>query len=482
MSFAALLAGRSGRSEAHVQTAMFSKHYQPKKVVMYSMLPSLTLSALILLSTGSCSQPVVEELPLAFPGAEGFGKYTTGGRGGKVIVVTNLNDDGPGSLRSAIRQKEPRIIVFAVSGTIALESPLDINYGNLTIAGQSAPGDGICLRNYPVNIKADNVIIRFMRFRLGDEKKQEADAISGVRGNENIIIDHCSMSWATDECASFYNNRNFTLQWCIISESLNESVHEKGPHGYGGIWGGKNATFHHNLIASHNSRLPRFSGSSTTPNTPDELVDFRNNVIYNWMNNNVYGGERGRYNIVNNYFKPGPSTVSSRKGRILNPSQPYGKFFVFGNFLYGNSAISENNRLGVVADHLDSTLVEKSFAVEPVTTQPAEVAYEAVLESAGASLHRDAVDDRIVKEVRSGKSPFGKKGNGIIDSQENVGGWPELKSLPAPIDSDSDGMPDEWEKQHGLNAHDPSDANKRNLEKNYDNIEVYLNSLVQLKK
>jgi pectate lyase len=447
------------------------------------MMRNLLYNVLIFLSITSCAQqPATVQNPtqaLAFPEAEGFGKYTTGGRGGKVFIVSNLNDDGPGSLRDAIKRKEPRIIVFAVSGTIALESALSINTGDVTIAGQTAPGDGICLRNYPVKVNADNVIIRYIRFRLGDEKGQQDDAISGIRQN-NIIIDHCSMSWATDECASFYGNKNFTLQWCIISESLNHSVHEKGDHGYGGIWGGKGASFHHNLMASHNSRMPRFSGSSTTPNTPDELVDFRNNVIYNWMSNNTYGGEKGRYNMVNNYYKTGPST-KSKKPWIVNPSSPYGLFFMSGNVLHGNEAISKNNKSGVKADHPDSVFIDKPFSVESISEKSAEEAFNQVLKGAGASLRRDAVDMRIVEEARTGNSESGIGKNGIIDSQKDVGGWPELKSTPALADADQDGMPDEWEKSNKLNPNDATDAPANTLSKAYTNIEVYINSLTQPK-
>lgn len=440
-------------------------------------------SAFILISVASCAQqPATIQnpaQPLAFPDAEGFGKYTTGGRGGKVYIVSNLNDDGPGSLRDAVKKKEPRIIVFAVSGTIALESSLNINVGDVTIAGQTAPGDGICLRNYPMKVNADNVIIRYMRFRLGDEKAQQDDAISGTRKN-NIIIDHCSMSWATDECASFYGNKNFTMQWCIISESLNHSVHDKGDHGYGGIWGGKGASFHHNLIANHNSRMPRFSGSSTTPNTPEELVDFRNNVIYNWMSNNTYGGEKGRYNMVANYYKAGPST-KSKKLWIVNPSSPYGVFFMSENILHGNEAISKDNKSGIKADHPDSVFVGNVFAVESINTQKAEEAFESVLKGAGASYRRDAIDSRIVEEARSGNSVSGIDKNGIIDSQKDVGGWPELKSISPATDVDRDGMPDEWERSNKLNPNDAADASTFTLSKTYSNIEVYINSLTQPK-
>ena len=417
---------------------------------------------------------------IAFPGAEGFGKYATGGRGGVMYVVTNLNDNGPGSFREAVKKKGPRIITFAVSGNIELESPLLITSGDVTIAGQTAPGDGICLKNFPLTVKSNNVIIRFMRFRLGNERSSESDALGGT-SQDNIMIDHCSVSWSTDECASFYRNSNFTMQWCIVSESLNESVHKKGAHGYGGIWGGEKATFHHNLIASHNSRLPRFSGSASTPNNPEkELVDFRNNVIYNWMSNNTYGGERGKYNIINNYYKPGPATNKSRLGQIVNPSASYGKFFIEGNCLHDNSVVSKDNWKGVKMEHsLDSAKASKIFEVEPVSTQSAEDAFESVLKYAGASYRRDAVDQRVVSEVKTGKSSMGKLKIGIIDSQKDVGGWPVLNSTAREKDSDSDGIPDAWEIANKLKAMDASDGSGNFAGTQYTNVEVYFNEMVK---
>ncbi|MCC9168500.1 pectate lyase [Pontibacter harenae] len=444
-------------------------------------------------------EPVREDA-LAFPGAEGFGKDATGGRGGKVIKVTNLNDSGVGSLRAAITTPGARIIVFDVSGTIALNSNLNINIGDLTIAGQTAPGDGITIKNYPVNVNADNVIIRFLRFRMGDEKAQEADALGG-RFHKNIIVDHCSMSWSTDECVSFYANENFTLQWSIISESLRNSAHEKGAHGYGGIWGGKNASFHHNLLANHDSRNPRLGEEAGKAFALTNLVDLRNNVIFNWGNNSAYGGEAMNVNIVNCYYKPGP--VTTKKERILSIDKNknsgtevydiWGKFYINGNYIEGsNRATNDNwtygvfnqfhNSYGTVPDAAKAAM--KLSSPHPindnVTTHTAQVAYERVLSYAGASFVRDAVDERVLEHVRNNSyTAEGSRGStkGIIDSQSDVGGWPELESAAAPQDTDKDGIPDEWEIAQKL---DPNKAQtKKNLSTAYDDVEVYINSLVK---
>jgi len=416
---------------------------------------------------------------LAFPGAEGFGRFTSGGRGGKVLEVINLNDSGAGSLRAAIEAEGARTIVFHISGTIALQSELRIENNNLTIAGQTAPGDGICLKDYPLIIAADNVIIRYLRIRLGDAKKLEADAINCIR-QKNILLDHCSMSWGIDEVASFYDNENATVQWCLISESLNHSYHRKGDHGYGGIWGGKGASFHHNLLAHHSSRNPRFNGSRT-PHAPEkEIVDFRNNVIYNWGENSAYGGEAGQQNIIANYYKAGPATRVT-KNRIVEPYDGNGKWYIAENFVFGFSEITADNWAGVQGNFVNHGRVDAPHPFALIITQTAEQAYESVLANAGAVLpKRDAIDARIIKEVRTGTATYGGTwgaGSGIIDSQSEVGGWPMLHSQPAPADQDHDGMADEWERTNGLDPSNPDDRNGDFNKNGYTNLEKYLNSL-----
>jgi hypothetical protein len=448
------------------------------------------------------SKPVkVEEQPFAFPGAEGFGQNASGGRGGKVLFVTTLEDSGPGSLRAAIMQTGKRYVLFKISGTIALRSNLNIVNGDITIAGQTAPGDGICLKNYPVGISADNVIIRFIRFRMGDEAMQEGDAIGG-RFHKNIIVDHCSMSWSTDECVSFYANENTTVQWCIISESLRNSVHDKGAHGYGGIWGGKNASFHHNLLAHHDSRNPRLGEEAGKAFALTDLVDLRNNVIYNWVGNSTYGGEAMNVNIVNCYYKPGPGTT--RKERIISIDKnkiegtevydKWGKFYINGNFVEGSArATSDNWTYGVFnqfhssygtvsdADKAAMRLSEPHSVNDNVTTHTAQGAYEKVLAYAGASLKRDPVDERIIDNVRNKTFSFpasNGSANGIIDTQNDVGGWPTLESRTAPHSTADDGIPDEWKTSKRLDATKVV-TNGRDLSTAYDNIEVYINSLVE---
>lgn len=471
---------------------------------------------------GNGEEPAQEDSALAFPEAGGGGKYTTGGRNGVVYYVTSLADDvdEAGTLRYALKQSTTRTILFKVSGRIDLKSELHIRRGNVTIAGQSAPGDGICISGYPVIIDADNVVLRFLRFRMGDEKKVEGDALTCV-GHKNVIIDHCSFSWSTDECVSVYGNTDFTLQYCFITESLRTSVHDKGSHGYGGIWGGTNATFHHNLFAHHDSRNPRFDHDFVNTKCAGP-VDYVNNVIFNWGGNSAYGGEGtnkgagGRHiNMVSNYYKYGPA--SSKKQRIVNPTTECGdycgkspggtvepgKFYIVGNFVYGSSSVTADNWQGVDPDesskkelcHASTRWTEGLTAL--INEQTAEEAFEIVLDKAGCSLSRDAVDTRIVEDVRNGIIRNGvvvtsstvtgsvtpKKGEiskgGLIDTQTDVGGWPSYASTPLPSDTDGDGIPDEWESEHGLNPSSYADGKATTLNPPYTNLEVYLNSLVQ---
>jgi len=447
---------------------------------------------------------------LAFPGAEGGGMYTTGGRGGKVIHVTNLNDSGTGSLRAALAESGARTIVFDVAGLIELQSWLDIAKGDVTIAGQTAPGDGICLKNFSTRVNADNVVIRFVRFRMGDEKKTEDDAIWG-RYHKNIILDHCSMSWSTDECSSFYANVNFTMQWCILTESLRNSVHGKGKHGYGGIWGGKNASFHHNLLANHDSRNPRIDHPQiydSYVSTHRGNVDVRCNTIYNWGDNITYGGEDGWFNIINNYYKPGPASKDrqyfvdaygsyTKEGKVY--ADKYPELYLSGNvntkhslqnditgIYWHNGASYGNYQTLKAAQH---KLVGPSSEDIYTTTHTAENAFARICASAGASLKRDAVDDRACGDAQKGTATYSNGGNGstggIIDTPSAVGGWPAYTASAAEIekvkDTDGDGMPDWFEDQFGLDKNKAVDGNAMTLDHKgrYTNLEMYLHYLVK---
>lgn len=460
-----------------------------------------------------------DDLVRAFPGAEGGGMYTTGGRGGKVIRVTNLNDSGTGSLRAAINATGKRTIVFDVDGIIELQSTLEIKNGDVTIAGQTAPGDGICLKNYALVVKTNNVIIRYIRSRMGDEKNNEDDAMWG-RFHKDIIIDHCSMSWSTDECSSFYANENFTMQWCVLSESLRVSVHGKGTHGYGAIWGGVNASFHHNLLAHHESRNPRFDGGdvygiANNPLTNDQrTVDYRNCVVYNFSNYPAYGGEGQKVNFVGNYYKWGPgSELGPGSGGAKKRDYFYLVQGVKGGVDYGCPSIYMGNntnfftpdKAGVISDNWKGIKYDKDenkgateytklttpVAITPsgkparVTTHTAELAYERVLDYAGASLKRDNVDDRAVNDTRTGKATCMKASNGsengYIDTPGDVGGWPTYAKGAAKKDTDGDGIPDEWEDMAGLNKNSAADGNEKTLDPTgrYTNLEVYLHWLVK---
>ena len=489
------------------------------------LITNITLMLLVLLAgiTTISAEEAKEKTP-AFPGAEGFGRYVSGGRGGKVYHVTNLEDSGTGSLRWAISQNGSRTIVFDVSGTIHLKSLLNIKGGNLTIAGQTAPGDGICIADYPVSIQANNVILRYLRFRLGNKYVTEngADSWDGLGGmdQQDIMVDHCSVSWSIDECLSIYGVKNSTVQWCISSQSLQDAGHSKGAHGYGGNWGGSGVTYHHNLMAHHESRVPRLGPRYTTQ--LDERLDMRNNVLYNWAGNGCYGGEAMKVNIVNNYYKPGPGTAqisAVRQRRIAGigirtsqyvktyPAyQPtehiWGKFYVDGNVnskysdvtndnwtygIYNQITNSDNDNL-FTATTKDTIKLSQPIDFVYVTTHTATDAYKKVLAYAGCCLTRDDVDQLIINDTQNGLATHTGSGNhnGIIDSQEdnkpvdadaNWSAWPTLNSTEAPVDTDGDGMPDSWETANGL---DPNNAKDGSIvgEDGYTNLENYLNSIV----
>ncbi|MDR3219332.1 MAG: polysaccharide lyase [Dysgonamonadaceae bacterium] len=459
----------------------------------------------------------------AFPGAEGGGAYSFGGRGGKVIVVTNLEDSGPGSLREACEQGGARIVVFNVSGIIRLQSPLIVRAPYITIAGQTAPGDGVCIAGETLWVNTHDVVVRHMRFRRGETWVGRRDDSFGGNPVGNIMIDHCSTSWGLDENISFYRHMydpgdgsqarklptvNVTIQNTISSQAL-----DTYNHSFGSTLGGRNSTFMRNLWANNAGRNPSIGSSG--------IFHFINNVVYNWVHRSADGGNyASQYNFINNYYKPGPLTPKNSPAghRILKPESGrsklgyyvFGRVYANGNIVEGYPEITADNWAGgiQVQEQPDTKgYTEKMKWNEPIPIDnpfpimSAQAAYSFVLDNVGATLpKRDIVDQRIVEQVRTGKIYYNEKVNpeefyqfehrrlpkdsykqGIITDIKQVGGYPEYKGTPY-IDSDKDGIPDAWEKQYGLNPNDPSDAIKDLNGDGYTNIEKYINGIDPAKK
>ncbi|OGV73413.1 MAG: hypothetical protein A3K19_10940 [Lentisphaerae bacterium RIFOXYB12_FULL_65_16] len=414
----------------------------------------------------------------AFPGAMGFGAMTPGGRGGKIIEVTNLNDAGPGSLREACFAEGPRIVVFRVAGIIDLQDDIKISQPFLTIAGQSAPGDGICLRNATLRICTHDVVLRFIRARVGDGEQgaipdnRDALKIEGTQVH-HVIVDHCSTSWSIDENVSTWGTpHDVTVQWCIIAEALSKNRHPKGVHSMGLLAGAQTTrfTFHHNLLAHNGWRNPLLHGRGEQPSE----YDFTNNVVYDF--GKFCSVIRGRTHVryVGNYIRRGPSSEAEQEVHIdldiKNDARPL--VFLADNIGPSNPDGSADNwRMVLDMAKLDEATLRTTtpFAFPDIAAERAQTAFEAVLNSAGATRpRRDAVDTRIVADVRNGT---GK----VIDSPKDVGGWPEYKPEAPAEDADHDGMPDEWEKAHGLNPADAADGAKDNDGDGYTNVEEFLN-------
>ena len=419
-------------------------------------------------SPTACGQGTPGVAPLAFPGAEGWGAQTPGGRGGKVIEVTNLDDSGPGSLRAAVQESGPRIVVFRVSGTIEMQSDMVITNSNITIAGQTAPGDGICLKNHKFLIAADDVIVRYLRLRRGRANGDRDDALAIE--SKNVIVDHCSMSWGTDETLNtWHGSENITVQWSIVSEAL----HHNG-HGFAATLGGVNASYHHLLIANSPGRNPSVGGNHEYQTIN---MDFRNNVIYNFGYRTV-DGKPSSINIVNNYFKPGPNSTETNFAEIDDAGAyqaiPTTAWYVAGNFWEGNESITTDNHAGTTG--ATQWLVDLPHEFAPIETSTAEQAYTAVLADVGATLpKRDPVDTRIIEEATTGNATFG---DGVVMHPDDVGGYPALNSTDPPPDDDHDGMPNSWEVEHGLDASNAADGPEIQPD-GYSNVEHYLNCIGQ---
>lgn len=432
----------------------------------------ITSTCLALFAAARLAAAAVASGVPAFPGAEGFGATTPGGRGGKVYVVTTLDDSGPGSFREACDAKGPRVVVFAVAGTIVLKRPINVKEPFLTIAGQTAPGEGICLRDYTFGISTHDVVVRYLRGRLGDETKQTADAIDLYNGARNCILDHCSATWSVDEALSLSGEvSDCTVQWCLIGEALGKSAHEKGSHGYGTLARANGpVTFHHNLWIHNEARNPRLGDNYGKP--PFPTFDVRNNVIYN------YGGAatglvQGNFgaNYVANLIIPGPSTRGKWPISIGAPSDL--RFYIRENVFEGNDAFTADNALFFNVTEIKGErqvrTVSEPFPAPRVGTVPSRELLELVLRDVGASRPaRDAVDTRLIGHVRDRKGA-------IINSQAEVGGWPKLKAGPTSADADRDGMPDAWETTHGLNPRDAGDAASDRDKDGYSAIEEFIN-------
>lgn len=413
------------------------------------------------------------EIP-AFPGAEGFGAYTPGGRGGDVKFVTNLKDSGEGSFRAAVNAYGPRTVIFRVSGTIDLKSRLKINNPYITIAGQTSPGDGICLKNYPLIINTHDVVVRYLRVRPGDIKgsypssdEGRCDAIT-IR-SKNVIIDHCSATWGTDETISTVEQSDHvTVQWCLIAEAL-ENPKAKYTKSFGSLIAPETdsrISFHHNLFAHNGTRNP-----GVGPYEDAGLkLDFRNNVIYNWKDDTGYSNDRAenvKINYVSNYLKAGPSTLGHERNYAFAGGNIGTSIYQSGNIING-----EKTGWKMFADKY--TKMGSPVGIDnqyQVATNNSSKTYNIVLQDAGAILpKKDPIDECIARSVQDGN---GK----IIDSQNKVGGWVTLNTTNVPTDSDRDGMPDKWEKTNGLNPNNPADRNGDLDDDGYTNLEEYLHSL-----
>lgn len=424
------------------------------------------------------AQSEISKVP-AFPGAEGAGRFSEGGRGGRVIAVTNLNDSGPGSLRAALEADRPRTVVFHVSGTIALKSDIVVTNGRLTIAGQTAPGDGITIRDRSLDIAANDVVVRYIRARLGAASGTQQDAITVTKGRR-IILDHVSASWSIDETlsASAHYDKpgdgvwDLTVQWSVIANSLRKSNHDKGEHGFGSLIRaarGAKISWHHNLWANHLDRMPR-PGNYSLPSEDGEgaVFEFRSNVFYNWGKDragyNYDVSTHARYNFIDNSYIAGPDS----KGSIAFEEQnQLARAFWSGNSM--NGAIPADQKTLVKGNIPVGYWLDAPLDVGAVAADPAPRAFERVLAEAGASRVRDAVDLKVVAGVRA-------KTGRIIDNEAQDGGWPALRSGSAPLDSDNDGMPDAWERARGLDPARADGAADRDRD-GYSNLEEYLNEL-----